>query len=588
MGHVRARQIQRNGDAYPVLRANVSALHQLTPGLVARAQAYLFAVGALTGALGVILPHPENFNEIGMLLVQLASVLAAAVLLFSRGRLPPWALTIGPFAGMILTSLVLMFSGSSTSPYLLFYMWIALYAFYVMPRTQAALLAGFAILNYAGVVLAYRVLGDGSSGSPANEDIPAMVLMVGTVMISGAFIVVLRERVGRLISQLTEAATTDPLTGLLSRRGFHRALEVELARSQPAGRGFSVVMGDCDLFKQLNDRLGHRAGDDALLAVGRLLRRGTRAIDVTARIGGEEFALILPETDQHEAYLLAEALRIEIASAFENHPVPLTMSFGVSTYPMHASTVDEILRAADDALHAAKALGRDRSVLYSEEIEGILTVGRDGAYAREQAQLITVLNLAEALDMRDTGTARHSQTVGRYCDLMAREMGLTRDRVNRLGVAGVLHDIGKIGVADSILRKPGPLTDDEYDAMKKHPEIGARILGGSGLDDIREWILAHHERPDGRGYPFGLAGDEIPLEARILAVADAYEAMTSDRVYRRALGADAARKELRAGAGKQFDGAVVTAFLRALRPDEEKAGLAAKGATRSTEARPGV
>jgi len=147
---------------------------------------------------------------------------------------------------------------------------------------------------------------------------------------------------------------------------------------------------------------------------------------------------------------------------------------------------------------------------------------------------------------------------------MARELGLTREHVNRIGIAGVLHDIGKIGVPDAILRKPGALTDEQYDAMKKHPEIGARILGGSGLDDIRGWILAHHERPDGRGYPFGLAGEAIPLEARILAVADAYEAMTSDRVYRNAIGADAARKELRTGAGKQFDAAVVAAFLRAL------------------------
>jgi len=545
-------------------RANVSALHQLTPGLIARAQAYLFAVAGLVGAIGVVLPHPERFNETGMLGVQLASVLAAAVLVFSRGRLPDWSLTIGPFAAMLLTSLVIMFSGSSTSPYVLFYLWIGLYAFYVMPRTHAAVLAGFTIVNYLGVVVAYRVWGDAPGAVQANEDIPAMVLMVGTVVIAGTFIAVLRERVGRLIRQLTDAATTDPLTGLLNRRGFHRALDMELARALPSGRGFSVLVGDCDLFKALNDRLGHHAGDDALLAVGRLLEGHGRAIDAAARIGGEEFAVLLPETDQHAAYLLAEAFRIEIAKAFARQPVPLTMSFGVASFPVHAEGADEIVRAADDALHAAKVLGRDRSVLYSDEIEGILSGGRDGAQARVQAQLVTVLNLAEALDMRDTGTAQHSQTVGRYSDLMARELGLTREHVNRIGIAGVLHDIGKIGVSDAILRKPGALTDDEYEAMKKHPEIGARILGGSGLDDIRGWILAHHERPDGRGYPYRLVGEEIALEARILAVADAYEAMTSDRVYRRAIGAEAARKELRAGAGKQFDADVVAAFLRAL------------------------
>jgi putative nucleotidyltransferase with HDIG domain len=174
------------------------------------------------------------------------------------------------------------------------------------------------------------------------------------------------------------------------------------------------------------------------------------------------------------------------------------------------------------------------------------------------------LNLAEALDMRDEGTARHSQTVGRYCERMARELGLGRDRIDRIRIAGVLHDIGKIGVADSILQKPSALTPEEWNHMRKHPEIGARLLGGSGLDDIRSWIIAHHERPDGLGYPRGIGSDEIPLEARILAVGDAYEAMTCDRVYRRSIGAQAARAELRAGAGTQFDARVVAAFLRAV------------------------
>jgi HD-GYP domain-containing protein (c-di-GMP phosphodiesterase class II) len=144
---------------------------------------------------------------------------------------------------------------------------------------------------------------------------------------------------------------------------------------------------------------------------------------------------------------------------------------------------------------------------------------------------------------------------------VARELGLPRERVERVRLAGVLHDVGKIGVSDVILRKPGPLDDAEWAEMRRHPEIGARILGASEFDDIRAWVLAHHERPDGRGYPNGLRGDEIPVEARILAVADAYEAMTSDRVYRAAIGDEAARAELRRGSGSQFDPLVVQALL---------------------------
>jgi putative nucleotidyltransferase with HDIG domain len=172
------------------------------------------------------------------------------------------------------------------------------------------------------------------------------------------------------------------------------------------------------------------------------------------------------------------------------------------------------------------------------------------------------LRLAEALDLRDAGTVRHSQTVGRYCACMAQALGLDGEHVERIRIAGVLHDIGKIAVPDSILYKPGPLTREEWEEMRKHPETGARLLRGAGLDDIRSWIIAHHERPDGRGYPGGIAGDAIPLEARILAVGDAYEAMTSDRVYQRSIGARAARAELQAGAGSQFDARVVAAFLR--------------------------
>jgi putative nucleotidyltransferase with HDIG domain len=228
------------------------------------------------------------------------------------------------------------------------------------------------------------------------------------------------------------------------------------------------------------------------------------------------------------------------------------------------------MRAADEALYVAKTLGRDRSVIHSAEVGAIIS-GNPERAGSDHAQLATVLSLAEALDVRDTGTARHSQTVGRYSELMGRALGLAREHVERIRLAGVLHDIGKIGVPDSILRKPGALNDDEYSQMRKHPEIGARILGGSGLEDIRRWILAHHERPDGHGYPHGLSEEEIPLEAKILAVADAYEAMTSDRVYRRSIGEEAARDELRRHSGRQFDPRVVEAFLQILDREDRDA-----------------
>jgi diguanylate cyclase (GGDEF)-like protein/putative nucleotidyltransferase with HDIG domain len=534
--------------------------------MAARAQAYLFIAAGVVGSLGVLLPHPDRYSSAGLLAIQCASFAAAAVLLVLGARTPDWVTTCGPFGAAVLTSMAIVLTGTSTSAYLLFYMWVAFYAFYFLSRRQAVLLCVFAVLNYAAVVTGARLFGYTAGGADANEDIPAFVLITGTIAVAGVFLMLLRDRVGRLIDQLTDAASTDPLTGLLNRRGFQTVIDNELARSERGRHSFSLLLCDCDFFKHLNDRLGHHAGDEALQSIGRLLEDNKRRIDSVARVGGEEFALVLPETDQHEAFIVAERLRSRFGDAFATQPVPLTLSIGVATYPTHGTSADELLRAADEALYAAKALGRDRTVLYSAEVAGILSIGGEDVNdrGRDHAHLATVLNLAEALDMRDTGTARHSQTVGRYCELMAHELGLSRERVERVRVAGVLHDIGKIGVPDSILRKPGPLTEEEYAQMKKHPEIGARILGGSGLNDIREWILAHHERPDGRGYPSRLKDDEIPLEAKVLAVADAYEAMTSDRVYRPSIGEDAARRQLESCSGSQFDPTVVAAFLAVL------------------------
>jgi putative nucleotidyltransferase with HDIG domain len=271
---------------------------------------------------------------------------------------------------------------------------------------------------------------------------------------------------------------------------------------------------------------------------------------------------MLPETDERGAFIVAERLRRATHRTFADAAVKVTMSFGVASCPMHGTDAVGLLRAADRAVAAAKELGSDRTVIYSDEVARTLAL--PGGQVDDQLQLATVIALAEALDIRDTGTGQHSHTVGRYSELMARELGLEEEHVERVRLAGVLHDIGKIGVSDRVLSKPGPLDADEWQEMYTHPEIAARLLSRPEFDDLRAWILAHHERPDGAGYPYGLSGDEIPLEARILAVADAYEAMTADRVYRPSLGAETARAELKAGAGSQFDAQVVSAFVRAL------------------------
>ncbi len=238
--------------------------------------------------------------------------------------------------------------------------------------------------------------------------------------------------------------------------------------------------------------------------------------------------------------------------------MPVSVSVGIADSPS-CEGAESLVRAANRALFAAKRLGRDRCVVHHAETLAMLDALADD---RAGEQLEAALLLAETLDLRDVATARHSETVGRYAEQIATELGLPVDQVERVRVAGVLHDIGKLGISDAVLLKPGRLDAGEWQEIRRHPELGARILEHANLRDVARWVLSHHERVDGAGYPRGTAGDDIPLEGRILAVADAYEAMTADRPYRGALSAEAARAELVRGAGTQFDARVVEAFLR--------------------------
>jgi diguanylate cyclase (GGDEF)-like protein len=393
------------------------------------------------------------------------------------------------------------------------------------------------------------------------------IVGVGVVLVLLGVVAYQRHQIARLAARLSDATRIDPLTGLLNRRAFELLLESELERSRRTGRPLAVIVGDVDGLSAVNAHRGHSAGDNVLKLVARDMAKWKRRIDSAGRIGGEEFALLLPETDERGAFLLAERLRRAAHRTFNEEPLPVTVSFGVASYPEHGDRLDLLLSLATHAMGAAKELGKDRSVIYSPEVARMLASagGPEGA----ELQLATVVGLAETLDIRDTGVVGHCQSVGRYAELTALELGLPDERVERIRLAGVLHDVGKIGVSDRVITKPGPLDADEWREMRTHPEIGARLLAHPEFDDLRGWVLAHHERPDGRGYPQGLEGESIPVEASILAVADAYEAMTADRAYRPAMGVEAARAELEAGAGTQFDPAVVRAFLAALAPDRK-------------------
>jgi diguanylate cyclase (GGDEF)-like protein/putative nucleotidyltransferase with HDIG domain len=523
-----------------------------------RPLAGLYALGGTLLAIALLIGAQEHVQT--TVIASVASYVIATVLFLGRRQLPAWSPLLFLSCGSLLIEWVVYQSGESATTYTVFYFWIAIYAFQYLGLWQAFLQLAFVFVSYAVVL---GLLEDPTSPQALRWAVTTLALVV-----SGAMIGILRHRNGRLIEALAESARVDGLTGLLNRRGFEERFAHELARARRSGERFSVVIGDLDAFKAVNDRFGHQAGDRALELVGRCLTDGKRASDEVARIGGEEFAAVLPDTDEHGAFLFAERLRTRVAQACAALPGELTMSLGVATFPQHGHEGDSLIRAADQALYMAKRLGRDRVVVFNVATAPTISAAiREGNRAHED-HLGTALRLAEVLDIRDAGTASHSQTVGRYAEMAARELGFSAEGAERVRYAGIAHDVGKVGIPDSILCKPGPLSPEEEAEMRKHPEIGARILSGSNLGDISAWVIAHHERPDGSGYPYGLAADEIPLEAQILAVADAYEAMTNDRVYRAAMDPADAQAELVRGVGTQFSESVVSALLAALKRDD--------------------
>jgi diguanylate cyclase (GGDEF)-like protein/putative nucleotidyltransferase with HDIG domain len=517
-----------------------------------RAQGGFFVFGGILALVSLVLPHAANVIDGGIVALGATACLSGTVLLVLPQLMPPRLLTFVLLCGSLLISFGIYFTQSTGSVYALLYVWVGFQAAYFFSHRHAA-----AHVAVTGVTYAFAL-----ASVPGSDRGQRWLLLFGVVVVIALMVAVLRERVDRLIARLADAARTDALTGLLNRRGFQELMEIETERALRSARPLAIIVGDLDHFKHLNDRFGHAAGDLALRRFGEIASSASRRIDAVARIGGEEFALLLPDTEQHAAYLLAERLRRAVKEPGVDGELP-SVSFGVASFPTHAADAEALMHAADQALYAAKAMGRDRSVIYNPEVLASVLGGNLEPVAGNE-HLSAVLVLAETLDLRDSGTASHSQTVGRLAALIAKALGFDDARVERIRLAGMLHDIGKIGIPDWILHKPGKLDEAEWAEIKKHPEMGARIAASAKLDDISEWILCHHERVDGRGYPAGLPADEIPVEARILAVADAYEAMTSDRVYRRAMPASDAERELCDQSGSQFDAEVVDALLSAI------------------------
>jgi diguanylate cyclase (GGDEF)-like protein/putative nucleotidyltransferase with HDIG domain len=357
----------------------------------------------------------------------------------------------------------------------------------------------------------------------------------------------------RLYADAAQRAERDALTGLLNHRALLREIDAYLERDTP----FALLLIDVDNFKLFNDTHGHPTGDDVLRRVAATLHETCRSQDIAGRYGGDEFALLLHGTGTEEAGAVVQRLHAGI----ETHPylavdgtvIPLSISVGWACYPSDGQTRPSLVAVADAAMYAAKH-------------------GRQRAPQRVAADLLgdspfgMLEGLVNAVDAKDRYTCEHSEDVTRLALMLVEALELSSEERRVLSVAGPLHDVGKIAVPDRILRKPGRLSAEEYEILKRHVIFGVAIIKGV-LDDqaVIDAVAYHHERWDGRGYPYGRSGLETPLLGRIMQLADAVSAMTMDRPYRRALSWGQVVDELRAGAGEQFDPALVEVFVTAIR-----------------------
>ena len=395
---------------------------------------------------------------------------------------------------------------------------------------------------------------------------------VRTDALSGRLAAAIGDAATRLAA-VGAQATTDELTGLLNRVTIAGTLFTEAERSVRYRRPLAVIFADIDRFKAINDTHGHGAGDIVLRGVAEALKRHLRATDVVGRYGGEEFMIVLPETSVDDAAALANKLRLDVAAMRhridDGQEVSVTASFGVTGGVGDRLRVDTLVREADAAMYAAKALGRDQVYAYAEPDDDTTVVsspispaGRTKAMELgRQAHGAAADALAAIITPLPHYRGRPSALIATIVTALARSLELPAHEVDKIRVAALLHDVGKVGIPQDILEKPSSLTPAEWRSVVQHPRIGQVILEqATTLRDAVPIILHHHERFGGDGYPYGLRGQEIPLGARIVAIADAYDAMIQDRPYKNRISHEAAVEELKRHAGTQFDPELVQIF----------------------------
>ncbi len=422
-----------------------------------------------------------------------------------------------------------------------------------LPQWPGLLSLGLALVGIPALILASARIDD------------LLVRIVLSLAVSAfAVAVVARSAVVTYENRrLAQQSIWDPLTGVFNNRYFRARVDEEVAEARLLGTDLSVCIANIDAFDSFNSEFGYRAGDIRLQDVARLFDEA-RAGGLAFRIGGDDFALLLPGRGVMEAHEIATRIAMR-AGALGGGSMPgVNLSVGIAVLPEHASDAESLIRYASGSQYWATSLGGNRIVVFDPNVVDALDSKEHLTMLEEESHLRLVESLAAAVDARDPDTRYHSANVAKLAQGLGEALGLTDEHVRLIYSAAQLHDVGKIGIPDSILLKPGRLDEAERMKIEEHPSLGTRILQASTRPEMLQWIESHHERWDGKGYPAGTVGPDIPLEGRVLAICDAYDAMTSDRPYKRAMTVAETVDEMRRCAGTQFDPDLVETFIDVL------------------------
>lgn len=397
-----------------------------------------------------------------------------------------------------------------------------------------------------------------------------------------------------LLEKSDEYINTDSLTLLSNHRGFQEILTNELSRAKTNKQQLSLIMMDINNITKINRELGHAKGDEVIKLVAEKVRQNVREGDIAGRYGGDEIAIVLPNTSSEQAKYVAEFLTYSLSCCFIDDIGPIKVSVGVATYPDCAEDKEKLLILAEQAMYISQAKG------YKDGMSAIISSSDfnfwDDVALKSYAEVVSkrhsqlginfeeellakfnndhslsdsrtweiATSLAGAIDAKDPYTKGHSTSVSKYSEALARAINLPEKEVERITLGALLHDVGKIGIPETVLKKEGPLSDDEWAIMKQHPIIGAEkvLQPNPNLRDLIPIVKYHHERIDGKGYPENLSNGDIPLAAKIVAIADTYHALISDRPYRKGMNIEKALSILQEGAGSQWDENLVRTFVQ--------------------------